>query len=120
MKILEWIFKIAIAILLIQTLFFKFTSDPQSIDLFTQLGVEPWGRYATGIIELIASILLFIPKKTWLGAGLAFGTMAGAIIAHLTILGIDYPDGVLFWIAVSIFLMSGFLLWRNRPGSSKA
>jgi len=119
MKILEWIFKVGIAFIFIQTLFFKFTNDPGSIELFTKLGIEPWGRFGTGIIELIASILLFVPKKTWLGAAIAFGTMAGAIIAHLTVLGIDYPDGILFWLATAAFLMSGFLLWRNKANLFK-
>ncbi len=114
MKIIEWIFKIAIAGILLQTLYFKFTGQEVSQELFSKLGVEPWGRIGSGIVELIASVLLCVPKKVWLGAGLALGTMSGAILAHLTILGIDYPDGVLFWLAVAVFLMSAFVLWRNK------
>jgi len=112
---LEWAFKLLVAIILLQTLFFKFTAAEQSVELFTKLGVEPFGRIGSGIIELIASILLFVPGKVWLGAGLALGTMAGAIMAHLTVLGIDYPDGVLFYLALAVFIMSAYLLYHNRP-----
>lgn len=113
-NIIEWIFKIAIAFILLQTLYFKFGAHEDSVALFTKLGVEPWGRIATGVIELIASILLFVPKKTWLGAFLALGAMGGAIVSHLTVLGVDYPDGVLFKLAVLVFLMSAFVLFRNK------
>jgi len=114
LNILEWIFRIGIAVIFIQSLYFKFTSDPQSVELFSKLGVEPWGRYGTGVIELISSVLLFIPKRVWIGAGLALGTMMGAIFSHLTVLGIHYPDGVLFWLAVAVVIMSAFVLWKRK------
>ncbi|MBX2845061.1 MAG: DoxX family protein [Saprospiraceae bacterium] len=113
--ILEWVLRIAIAAILLQTLPFKFGADPQSVELFTKLGAEPFGRIGTGVIELIASILLFIPRTTWAGAGLALGTMLGAIVGHLTVLGVDYPEGSgLFYMAVAVFIMSAILLFRNK------
>ena len=85
----SWTAQIVAAIILAQTLFFKFTAAPESVALFTKLGVEPFGRYFAGIMELITVILLLIPRKAWIGAILGIGTMGGAIMAHLTILGIE-------------------------------
>jgi len=113
-NIVEWVFKLAIAGILLQTLYFKFLADQTSVELFSKLGAEPFGRIGSGIVELIASILLFVPKRIWLGASIALGTMAGAILAHLTILGIDYPDGVLFYLALAVFFMSAVVLFRNK------
>src|SRR3954469_22537690 len=87
-KIVAWICRIAAAIILLQTLFFKFTAAPESVYIFSKLGLEPWGRIGTGIMELIASVLLLIPRTTSIGAFLAAGIMSGAIFSHLTKLGI--------------------------------
>ena len=53
-----------------------------------QVGLEPWGRYASGVAELFAAILLLFPRTTATGALLAAGVMIGAIGSHLTKLGI--------------------------------
>lgn len=112
------ILKIVAAIIMLQTLFFKFSGAQQSIDLFTKLAGEneAFIRIGTGVLELIASILLFVPKKTWLGAGLALGLMSGAVMSHLTILGINHnnDNGVLFFAAVFVLVSSAFILWNNR------
>lgn len=103
---------------MLQTLFFKFTGAQESIDLFTKIAGENEAgmRIGTGVIELIASILLFIPKKTWLGALLAAGTMGGAIMSHLTILGIEHDNdgGALFFSAIITLLASVVLLFQNK------
>jgi len=98
----SWIAQILAAIILAQTLFFKFTAAPESVALFTKLGVEPFGRYIAGIMELITVILLLIPRKAWIGAILGIATMGGAIMAHLTVLGIESSGdgGYLFLLAV--------------------
>ncbi len=87
-NILKWALRIIVAIILLQTLYFKFTGAPESIYIFTTMGIEPWGRIGSGVVELIASILLLIPRTTWLGAALALGTIMGAIASHLFVLGI--------------------------------
>lgn len=104
------------AIILLQTLFFKFTGAPESVYIFTQVGAEPFGRIASGVVELIASVLLFVPRLTWLGAGLAAGVISGAILAHLTILGIEVQGdgGTLFILACVVFALSLFVLWVRR------
>jgi len=110
--------KLVAAVIMLQTLFFKFSAAQQSIDLFTEIAGEnqAYMRIGTGVIELIASILLFIPKRTWLGAVLALGTMTGAIISHITILGIVHnnDNGALFIGAVVTFLASLILLLLHR------
>tara|TARA_R110001632_G_scaffold43376_6_gene110113 strand:- start:113355 stop:113744 length:390 start_codon:yes stop_codon:yes gene_type:complete len=117
-KYISLVLKLVAAIIMLQTLFFKFTGAQESIDLFTTIAGENEAamRIGTGIIELIASILLFIPKKTWLGALLAFGTMSGAIMSHITILGIDHNNdgGALFMSAIITLLASAALLTLSR------
>ncbi len=116
MKIAFQIARLAAAVILIQTLFFKFTGAEESIYIFETVGAEPFGRYASGIIELIAAIFLFIPRLTWLGATLAIGVISGAIMSHLTILGIEVKDdgGTLFALACIVFICSAFVLWARR------
>ncbi len=115
-NILKWALKIIAAIILLQTLFFKFTGAPESVYIFTTLGIEPWGRIGSGAVELIASILLFVTRFTWVGAGLALGTMLGAIGSHLTKLGIEVQDdgGQLFILAVVVTVCATGLLWLER------
>src|SRR5271169_5751456 len=96
--VVSWLFRITVAIILLQTLFFKFTGAEESVYIFTKVGLEPWGRYASGVVELIAAILLLIECKAWIGALLAVGVISGAIVRHLTVLGIVVKDdgGLLF------------------------
>lgn len=102
MKKLSWLFRIAAAVILFQTLYFKFTGHPESVDLFSNLGVEPWGRIGTGVIELIAGVLLLIPSTVIFGAVLGMGLMGGAILSHLLVIGIESKDdgGQLFILAI--------------------
>jgi hypothetical protein len=114
LKILEWVCRIVAAVILIQTLYFKFTGAEESIYIFTKVGAEPVGRIGSGIIELIAAILLLTPRFGW--AGLALGTMAGAILSHLTLLGIEVKGdgGLLFGLAVTVFIACAVVLFINR------
>ncbi|GAC1700757.1 MAG: DoxX family protein [Candidatus Acidiferrum sp.] len=108
--------RILAALILLQTLFFKFTGAPESIYIFTKVGAEPWGRIGSGVIELIAAILLLTPRFTWLGSVLALGVMTGAIASHLTILGIQVQGdgGLLFALALTVFLATGINLFLHR------
>lgn len=114
--VFSWFLRITAAIILLQTLFFKFTAAPESVYIFTKVGAEPWGRIGSGAVELIAAILLLTPRFTWLGSLLALGVMAGAILSHLTILGIEVQGdkGLLFGLALTVFLASGFNLILHR------
>jgi putative oxidoreductase len=117
-KIISWLLRLTAAIILLQTLYFKFTGQPESVELFTKLGVEPWGRIGTGILELCASILLLVPATVFLGALLGVGLMAGAILAHLTVIGIESKGdgGQLFMLAISVLVCCLILLiihWKQ-------
>src|SRR6476620_207713 len=105
-RIFIWILRIIPAIILLQTLFFKFSAAPESVYIFSTLGLEPWGRILVGILELIASILLLIPRTTLAGAILGMGLMAGAVFSHLTKLGIVVQNdgGELFVLALIVFI----------------
>lgn len=113
---LSWMLQLAAAGILLQTLFFKFTGAEESVYIFTTLGLEPWGRIGSGIAELIAAILLLVPKTTTMGAILAMGVMAGAIMSHLTRLGIVVRDdgGLLFALALIVFVASAGILLIRR------
>jgi uncharacterized membrane protein YphA (DoxX/SURF4 family) len=115
-KIISWICQIVAAIILLQTLFFKFTGAEESIYIFSELGVEPIGRIGSGIVELVAGILLLTPRLNWLGALLGLGTMAGAILSHLTVLGIDIlgDGGYLFILAVVTLVCCAVVVFLNR------
>ncbi len=114
--IFYWILRLVAAFIMLQTLFFKFTGAPESIFIFETVGLEPFGRYASGIAELFASILILIPRTTWLGALIALGVMAGAIMSHLTVLGIVVQNdgGTLFVMALIVSISSAILLWAHR------
>ena len=112
----SWILQLIVAVILLQTLFFKFTGAEESVYIFTQLGAEPWGRIGSGVIELITAILLLTPRTVTIGAILALGTISGAILSHLTRLGIVVKDdgGLLFALALVVFVASGLILLIHR------
>jgi uncharacterized membrane protein YphA (DoxX/SURF4 family) len=115
-RIIDWLFRIAIAVILLQTLYFKFTGHPESVALFSKLGVEPWGRIGTGVIELIAGILILVPATALIGAALSLGLMAGAIASHLFVIGIesDNDGGQLFMLAIIVLVLSLVVLAMRR------
>lgn len=108
--------RIVVAIILVQTLRYKFTAHPDSVFIFTSVGLEPYGRIGIGVLELISAILILIPKTVWLGSLLSLGIISGAILMHLTGLGIEIngDGGILFYMAIVIFVLSFILLWVNR------
>lgn len=114
-NLISWACQLAAAAILGQTLFFKFTGAPEARYIFTTLGVEPWGRIGTGVLELIAVVLLLMPRTAALGALLAVGLMAGAILSHLTRLGIEVQGdhGLLFTLAL-IVLVCGLVVLTLR------
>ncbi len=115
-KLVSWAAQLVAAVILLQTLFFKFSGSPESVHIFTRLGVEPWGRIASGIAELAAGLLLLVPSTAALGALLGLGLMAGAIGSHLTVLGIEIlgDGGLLFGLAWAVAISSGVVLYLRR------
>jgi uncharacterized membrane protein YphA (DoxX/SURF4 family) len=115
-NILVWALRLLAAIIMLQTLFFKFTAAPESVYIFTKLGMEPWGRIGIGSMELVAAVLIIIPRTTGIGALIAVGLMAGAIFFHLTKLGIvvQGDGGQLFILATLVFTSSAILFYIFR------
>ena len=115
-KIAYIVARLAAAFIMGQTLYFKFTGSAESMYIFKMVGMEPWGRWLIGILELIASVLLLIPRTAWAGGILAVGLMVGAIGMHLTILGIEVMDdkGQLFYYALIVFLSGLFVVFNNK------
>lgn len=111
-----WIVKLIAVGILVQTLFFKFTAAEESIYIFQTLGVEPVGRIGSGIVELIASILILIPRTALLGSILALGTMTGAIFSHIFVLGIVVQNdgGTLFVLAIVTFICCLILVFNQK------
>ena len=130
MMVFSWACRIVAAIILLQTLFFKFTAAPESVYIFTKLGafihnyipfasistVEVSGRLGSGIMELIAAVLLLTPRFVWAGAVLAMAATGGAIASHLTFLGIEVQGdkGLLFLLAITVFVTSAIALFLHR------
>ena len=116
--IASWVLRGIAAIILLQTLFFKFTGAKESVYIFSKLGAEPWGRIGSGVVELIASVLLLIPATVVWGAILSLGVITGAIVSHLTKLGITLPavddHGELFALAIAVFVCSAAILVLHR------
>jgi uncharacterized membrane protein YphA (DoxX/SURF4 family) len=116
-----WVLRFLAAIILLQTLFFKFSAAEESVYIFSTLGMEPWGRIGSGIVELIAAILLLIPRTTPIGALLGLGVMSGALFFHLTKLGLVVKNdhGQLFiycllvWVSCLILALA---FWRQVFG----
>lgn len=113
---IAWVAQLVAAVILLQTLFFKFTASEESVYIFTKVGAEPLGRIGSGLVELIAGVLLLIPRTAWAGALLALGVMAGAILSHLTVLGIEVlgDGGQLFAYALITFVCCATVLVIRR------
>ncbi|EMJ86094.1 DoxX-like family protein [Leptospira kirschneri str. JB] len=105
-----------VAFTFLQTLFYKFTGASESVAIFSKLGMEPWGRIGTGILEFIVSILLFIPGWNWLGSLFGLILMSGAILSHVFVIGIEQENdgGLLFFLALGNAVICTLLLWQEK------
>jgi uncharacterized membrane protein YphA (DoxX/SURF4 family) len=112
--ILSWALRLVAAVILLQTLFFKFSGSPESIAIFTELGMEPGGRILIGVIELIAAVLLLIPQSAAYGGLLGAGVMTGAILGHITKLGFAGEMFSLGMLAILVFLCCVAVLFLHR------
>lgn len=114
--ILYWFVRLVAAAIMLQTLYFKFTGAKESVYIFSSIGMEPWGRIGVGVLELAASVLLLVNATAWLGGALGFGLMAGALLMHLTVLGISVENdgGYLFSLALVTMVCCAVVLIRNK------
>jgi putative oxidoreductase len=113
--VISLVFRLVAAVIMLQTLYFKFTGQPESVYIFSAVGMEPWGRIGTGVAELVSSIFLLLPATIVLGAMMAVGIMLGAIATHLFFLGIEVQGdgGQLFFYALAVLMSSVALLWLH-------
>jgi putative oxidoreductase len=114
--LINWVARLMAAFILLQTLYFKFTGAEESVYIFTELGMEPWGRFGVGFIELVASVLILIPAFTGTGALIGCGLMVGAIFSHITVLGMEVQGdgGLLFSYAIIVSICCTYLAIENR------
>ncbi len=115
-KIFSWGLRLLAAVILLQTLFFKFSAAPESVYIFSAVGLEPWGRIGTGVAELIAAVLLLLPGTIVWGAIMGIGIMLGAVATHLFVLGIEVMNdgGQLFIYALLVLTACIILFFQNR------
>lgn len=128
---LPWVLAVYIAFVFIQSLFFKFTNAPETVHIFTTIGMwlgielfSNYGAYVVGAVELVASILLFVPRTQVVGAALALGVMTGAIFFHLVSplgvvvgnaeMGVEADGGLLFGMACGVWVAGAIILWLRR------
>lgn len=116
LRIFDYAARAAIAIILLQTLWFKFRAAPESVAIFTALHAEPWGRIGAGVVELIASLLLIFPRTVIFGAVIALGAMFGAMLAHIFVIGVVVKNdgGLLFCLAAGVAVLSLICVYIHR------
>lgn len=115
-KFISWLFQILAAIILLQTMYFKFAGAEESVYIFETVGMEPWGRYVSAILELISGIVLLLPGLSWIGALLGLIVISVAIFFHITVLGIEVmgDGGALFYLATTVFISCLAIIWIRR------
>jgi uncharacterized membrane protein YphA (DoxX/SURF4 family) len=124
-KAIPWAAQVIVAVILAQTLFFKFTYAPETQVIFADRGGRP-AATAVGLVELVCVVLLLIPATAALGAVLSLAVISGATFTHLTSLGIQIRNpgtgetdgGLLFALALMVAVGSMVVLafrWRQRP-----
>ncbi len=114
--IFSWILRLVVAYVLLQTLFYKFTAHPDSVYIFTKLGVEPWGRIGLGVVELIVAFLVLIPRTKFIGMGLSFLIIVGALFSHILVIGLDIhgDGGGLFTLALIVLVSTILFFILNK------
>ena len=116
------VLRLVTALILLQTLFFKFSGAAESVYIFTAMNMEPWGRIGSGIAELVIAILLIFRRTAWLGALGGLGVISGALFAHFTVIGLEVmgDNGLLFGLAILVFVCCATVLWIYRKDARKA
>ena len=120
-SLLSFVIRIAISLIYLQTLYFKFTAHPDSVYIFSKLGLEPYGRIGIGMLELIVAILLVLNKTKLLSIIVSLGIITGAIASHLLVIGITIKEdhGGLFTLAIIIFTLNIVLIYLHKTDFSK-
>lgn len=123
--LVPWSAQVLAAVILAQTLYFKFTYAPETRHIFGPLGGRPAATFV-GLLELACVAQLLVPRTAAFGAVLALALMGGALMTHLTMIGVAVtnPDtgesdgGLLFGLALVVALCALVVLafrWRDLP-----
>lgn len=116
--IMSWIFIILAFAILVYNAYLKLNSNSGAIQLFSGLGLEPYGRFAIGLFELTAALLLLYPGTVKYGAVLGFILMTGVIFIHITKIGIALNGNYsFFFMGVIAFFCCTGLIWMTMPKS---
>jgi len=86
----------------------KLLGSADMIALFDAVGIGQWFRYVTGLLEVVGGVLLVIPGKTAFGAVLLACVMAGAVVAHLTVLHTAAT------VPLVLFALTALIAWGRR------
>ena len=114
--VFTWLLRVIATLMMLQTLYFKLSGHVESVRLFTTLEMESWGRIATGVFELLASIFILYPRTTSIGSAMGVGLMTGAIFFHFTSLGLKVGGNyLLFSYTITAFVCCFILLVISRP-----
>lgn len=115
-KILSLLLRVVVAVIFLQTLYYKFTAHPDSVHIFSEMGLEPYGRIGLGIVELITSILILLPMTKNMGILISLGVIGGAIFSHFLVLGVQVEGdgGGLFTLAIVVLLCCIALLFIHK------
>lgn len=113
---ISWLFQLLAAIILLQTLYYKLAGAAESVYIFESLGMEPLGRYGSGVIELFAGLLLLVPRLSWIGALLGSLVMSVALYVHIFNLGLEIKGdgGAMFYLAVTTYISCLAVIWIRR------
>lgn len=113
---ISWMLRLTVSVILLQTLYYKFTAHPDSVHIFSVLGVEPWGRIGLGIIELIIAFFILLPKTSLIGMLASLGIILGAVFSHVLVLGVNVSNdgGGLFTLAIIVLIASTIFLFMHK------
>ena len=114
-KKIAWCFQLIIAGIFIPIGILKFMNNPADLEIFSQLGMEPAGRYIIGVLEILAGLMVLTNAVAAMGAFLGVGVMLGAMLAHMTVLGIDQTHFILLFIVFLSCCIVSFIRRKQLP-----
>ena len=108
LNIALWTLQVLVALVFVGAGSGKLLGSPDMIALFDAVGIGQWFRYVTGSLEGLGALVLIVPGKAAFGAVLLACVMAGAVVAHLTVLH-TAPTAPLV-----LFVLTALIAWGRR------
>jgi putative oxidoreductase len=107
-RIAIWVLQVLAAAAFISAGGAKLAGVPMMVEIFDKVGVGQWFRYVTGSIEVASGLALLIPALAAFGAVMLVGTMAGAVVTHLFIIGGSPVPAIL------LLAITAIIAWFRR------